>query len=149
MQNNTYLYDFIAADVARDHSIPVIVKDHNDLNTFINYVKEYICDINEKIPLKLEASNSCYIAITGCLITAYRMNLIGGKLAGIEMFLKNKHILSYNSDDNLCLFAAIASMKYAVEFKKCRSRMEHITRLAKKVMKIITKHISRHIRASI
>jgi ssDNA-binding Zn-finger/Zn-ribbon topoisomerase 1 len=48
-----------------------------------------------------------FIAITGCLFRAYKLSKTAGKVIGINSFIKNKHIISYNNDNGLCFWFII------------------------------------------
>jgi hypothetical protein len=86
---------------------------------FLNHLSEFVQNVT------LIASSTKYICIHSIGIKIFRLGDIGAKFPGLEMFMKNKDIMAYTEDDNLCMFATLVYHKHQNEkLRTSRVRQE-------------------------
>jgi hypothetical protein len=73
-----------------------------------------------------------YICIDSICFDVSRIGVAGAKIAGLEELINHKQVFSYNSDDNLCLFAALV---YHYDPQFARQNVDKVRPRAKKYYK--------------
>ena len=93
-------------DTDAEHKVPVIVKDNETLQLFIDYMKQFLInDIQEFNRSTTKKKLVCYYNV---MFNVYRLSPTGAKLPGLEIFIKSKDVRVYTEDDNMCMFASYA-----------------------------------------
>ena len=89
-----------------NRSIPVVIKNKSDLNTYKHYVLSAIC---EKSELTHKSSSHRYIAIHTVLFKVFKLTKTGSrceklKIEGFDILTRNKYACKIPGDFNLCTF---------------------------------------------
>jgi hypothetical protein len=99
-------YESVRPHSREDHSvINQTILDTKTFKDFKQYLLSSISDFIQNITYK--ASSDMYICIDSICFDVSRIGVAGAKIAGLEELINHKQVFSYNSDDNLCLFAAL------------------------------------------
>jgi hypothetical protein len=93
----------------------MIINTRDDVEEYKKYI---LAQISSYIELSGLGSSTKFVAITSVHFNASKLNPTAGKLIGIEQFIKNKHVYTLNTDDNLCVFYCVAYAKDPETFSK-------------------------------
>lgn len=93
-------------DEETGRSIPVIIKNKSDMETYKHYVYSAI---SEKTELTHKNSSQHYCAIHTVLFKVTKLGMSGAKVCipGYDFLMKNKYIIGSPSEYNLCMFYAM------------------------------------------
>ena len=103
-----------------NRSIPVVIKNKSDLNTYKHYVLSAIC---EKSELTHKSSSHRYIAIHTVLFKVFKLTKTGSrceklKIEGFDILTRNKYACKIPGDFNLCTFCcAIKGLRRVKKMK--------------------------------
>jgi hypothetical protein len=91
-------------------------------------------EINEEQIKTFVSYDDRKIAIISVAFNVYRLQSSAGKLPLLDKFIKSKFLFAYNEDNNLCFFAAVASLKARIK-PNIKFNHNHATQQARKLYK--------------
>jgi hypothetical protein len=91
---------------------PTIIQNDIDKNNYNNTIKDKIQDLYERSVSHEDASSRMrIIAVISIAFWHFSLQSSTGKLPLLDKFIKDKYLFCYNEDNNLCFFAAVASLR--------------------------------------
>jgi hypothetical protein len=116
---------------------PKIITNEKNLKEYLEHINKYLSeDVYKFYEDQTERSSSLdlKIAIISISFNVYRLQSSTGKLPLLDKFIKNKFLFAYNEDNNLCFFAAVASLKARIK-PNIKFNHNHATQQARKLYK--------------
>ena len=108
--------EYEASKASEDHlgkSVPMVIRTYGDLLLYKHLVFATLGEYTNEVHVRKGGSRFHYIAIHSIMFQVTRLKDSGAKflVPGYDFLVKNKYIIDYGNDYNLCMFYVVANTK--------------------------------------